>query len=120
MIHEMNLRPQPFSMIARDEKTIELRLDDEKRRKIRVGDTILFTNTETPEKTMAVKVLALHRFSSFSELYAALPLDKCGYTHKELKQASSKDMEDYYSPVQQAKYGVLGIEIRRVELETTR
>ena len=35
--HEMRLDPAPFRMIKRGEKTIELRLYDEKRRKIAVG-----------------------------------------------------------------------------------
>lgn len=115
MTHEMNLRPRPFAMIARGEKTIELRLDDEKRRRIRVGDTIVFTNTAIPGEKLSVKVLDLHRFSSFAALYAALPLEKCGYTPEELKHASPKDMEAYYTPEQQEKYGVLGIEIRQID-----
>ena len=45
MTHQMQLQPEPFSMIKSGVKTIELRLYDEKRRKIRIGDEILFTNT---------------------------------------------------------------------------
>ena len=113
MTHDMNLHPQPFAMIAKGEKTIELRLNDEKRRKIRVGDRIVFTSRAMPEKTITVKVVALHPFASFTQLYKALPLEKCGYTPEELATASPKDMEAYYTPEQQAACGVLGIEIQR-------
>ena len=53
MIHKMNLNPEPFEMIRNDQKTIELRLNDEKRRMINVGDMIEFTQTETGENLPA-------------------------------------------------------------------
>ncbi|MBQ1852397.1 MAG: ASCH domain-containing protein, partial [Lachnospiraceae bacterium] len=38
----MQLQPEPFDLIKSGAKTIELRLYDEKRRKIRIGDEIVF------------------------------------------------------------------------------
>ena len=38
MTHNMQLQPIPFEMIKNGTKTIELRLCDEKRRKIQIGD----------------------------------------------------------------------------------
>lgn len=110
MIHYMNLMPSPFSEIASGNKTIELRLNDEKRQKIAVGDTIVFTNTETQE-TLSAKVLALHKFPDFEALYNALPLEKCGYNASELATAHYTDMEQYYPQEKIQKYGALGIEI---------
>ena len=40
----MKLYASPFAMIASGEKTIELSLNDEKRRQISVGDTIRFSD----------------------------------------------------------------------------
>ena len=60
-------------------------------------------------------VTALHRFRNFAELYAALPLDRCGYTPDEVASASPMDMNQYYSPEQQMQYGVVGIELQRNE-----
>ena len=42
MTHKMNMNPSPFEKIRNGTKTIELRLYDEKRRKIEIGDTIIF------------------------------------------------------------------------------
>ena len=64
MTHFMQLQPSPFEMIRNGTKTIELRLYDEKRRKIRIGDTISFTNTESKE-VLNVTVLELSVFDSF-------------------------------------------------------
>lgn len=109
-IHEMKLFPEPFEMIASGKKTIELRLNDEKRRRVKTGDSIVFTNTETGER-LETRVTALHRFSSFAELYRALPLEKCGYTEEEALSADPADMDAYYSKEEQQKYGALGIEL---------
>lgn len=111
MTHYMKLHNGPFSLIASRKKTIELRLYDEKRKLIHPGDLIIFTNTQAPENTLTVTVRELHIFPTFEELYKALPLEKCGYLPSEIPAASPKDMEAYYSPAQQAQFGVVGIEI---------
>lgn len=110
MIHYMKLRPQPFSMIACGAKTIELRLWDEKRKLICVGDTLVFKNTQSAD-TLSCTVKELHVFANFDQLYKSLPLDKCGYLPHELKTASAKDMIAYYPPEKQKSFGVVGIEI---------
>ncbi len=112
MQHHMKLHSLPFASIAGGEKTIELRLYDEKRRRIGVGDTILFTNESDPARTLTVEVVALHRFPDFAALYAALPLLSCGYTPEDVVTASPDDMNAYYSSDQQKEWGVVGIEIK--------
>ncbi len=109
-MHHMKLHSAPFEMIKSGKKTIELRLYDEKRQKIKVGDAITFTNTKTGESLTAT-VLKLHRFDSFEELYQSLPLLQCGYTEEDIDTAHPSDMEQYYSTQEQQKYGVVGIEL---------
>lgn len=110
MEHRMNLRPEPFDMINSGKKTIELRLYDEKRQQIQVGDTITFTNTETAEELTAM-VKDLFVFDSFGELYKKLPLLACGYTEDDIDTAKPEDMLDYYPLEMQKRYGVVGIEV---------
>ena len=111
MTHYLNLRPRPFSMIADGTKTIELRLLDEKRKRISVGDTLIFANTDDTACTIECKVKALYTFKNFTQLYRSLPLDKCGYLPRELPTASPEDMDEYYSLEKQKQYGVVGIEL---------
>lgn len=111
-IHNMKLHASPFNMIKSGQKTIELRLYDEKRRQICEGDVIIFTNTATGEKR-AAEVKKLHRFDSFEALYQALPLLQCGYTAEDIHTAHPSDMELYYSADEQKKYGVVGIELQK-------
>ena len=108
-VHKMKLNSAPFEMIKSGVKTIELRLFDEKRQQLKVGDKIVFTDTTTGE-TLNTTIVKLHRFDSFEELYKSLPLLKCGYTTENVDNANSSDMEEYYSVEEQKKYGVAGIE----------
>ena len=79
MIHYMNLVPSAFKKIKDGSKTIKLRLNDEKRQRINVEDTVVF-NCSLTKDIIAAQVVKLHKFSDFKELYNALPLEKCGYT----------------------------------------
>ena len=108
----MSLYPEPFVMIKSGVKTIELRLYDEKRRMIAVGDEIVFTCTEPPFEQIHTKVRNLYQYHSFKELYADLPLLKCGYTEADISAAKPGDMDAYYTKEQQAEFGVVGIEIQ--------
>lgn len=107
----MKLHPTPFEMIKSGEKTIELRLYDEKRQQVKTGDNIIFTNTATGE-ILNTTILKLHQFDTFDELYNSLPLLKCGYTTENVEKANPADMEQYYSKEEQEKYGIVGIELR--------
>lgn len=104
----MRLHNGPFELIKSGSKTIEMRLNDEKRQMIKVGDTIVFTSRTTGEKQNA-KVINLHYFSSFRELYNSF--DKVALGYLESEEANPSDMEQYYSTEEQEKYGVVGIEI---------
>jgi ASC-1-like (ASCH) protein len=113
-MHEMRLAPKPFRLVEAGKKTVELRLNDEKRRKLRVGDVIRFEKADEEDEVLHVFVRGLHPFKSFSELYCALPLEKCGYLPEELAHASPEDMNIYYSEEEQRRWGVLGIEIELI------
>ena len=50
MKHEMKLNNGPFERIKNGTKTIELRLNDEKRQLLKIKDLIEFTNRTNDEK----------------------------------------------------------------------
>ena len=112
MKHEMRLKNKPFELIKSGTKNIELRLNDEKRQLINVGDAIEFENRTTLEK-ISVKVINLHKYNSFEELYKHF--DKISIGYGEDQEANPKDMEQYYSKDEQNKYGVVGIELKLIK-----
>ena len=111
MKHEMKLNNGPFMNIKNGTKTIELRLNDEKRQLLKIKDLIEFTNRETLEQLL-VEIENLYHYPSFEELYKHF--DKVAMGYREDEEANPKDMEEYYSKEEQEKYGVLGIEIKKV------
>ncbi len=111
MKYEMKLNKGPFEKIKNGTKTIELRLNDEKRQLLKIKDIIEFTNRETLEKLL-VEIEDLYKFPSFEELYKHFDKTSMGYNENE--EANPKDMEEYYSKEEQEKYGVVGIKIKRI------
>ncbi len=110
-MHNMKLHEEPFIKIKSGDKTIEMRLFDEKRKEIKINDIIEFTNINTDEK-IKCKVTNLYRYNSFEELYKHF--DKISLGYDESDAPSYNDMEKYYSKEKQEKYGVLAIEIKRI------
>ena len=112
MKYEMKLNNGPYTNIKNGTKTIELRLNDEKRQLLKIKDLIEFTNRETLEQ-MLVEIENLYHYPSFEELYKHF--DKVAMGYKDNEIADPKDMEEYYSKDEQEKYGVLGIEIKKIK-----
>ncbi|MBQ9070958.1 MAG: HAD hydrolase-like protein [Clostridia bacterium] len=110
--HYLKLSEEPFLLIKVGEKTIELRLYDKKRQALKIGDIIEFSNTSDQNQKINCKISALYVYKSFEELYASLPLDRCGYTEENISRASHLDMRAYYSEEDERKWGVVGIELK--------
>ena len=87
MKHKMKLLEDPFMRILNGSKEVEFRLYDEKRRKIRVGDTIEFSKLPDLQEKMTVEVVDLYKAQTFKEL-----LSNLGYQGKELEYKLKQKM----------------------------
>jgi ASC-1-like (ASCH) protein len=109
MTHSMRLATEYFEKIKGGTKTIECRLYDEKRKELKVGDVIEFSDTQNePDKIMS-EIIALHPFPSFSELLDHFPIASFG---GESKEQFLSALKKFYSDEDEKKYGVVGIEIK--------
>lgn len=61
---------------------------------------------------MLVEIQDLYYYLSFEELYKHFDKIAIGYEEDDI--ADSKAMKEYYSKEEQEKYGVLGIEIKKI------
>ena len=109
MQHSMNLHDAPFCKIKEGLKTVEMRLFDQRRKSIKVGDTILFTNNSTGEQ-MVVSVTSVEVFETFQQLYNCYDKVAIGYMPSEV--ANPDDMLLYYTKEQIALHGVVAIGIK--------
>ena len=82
-----------------------------KRKLIKIGDIINFTNRKTNED-LKTRVVNLYYYNNFEELFKNFNKISLGYDENEV--ANSSDLELYYSKDEQLKYGVVGIEIKLI------
>lgn len=106
-IHQLRLSEEPFVAIASGHKTVESRLYDEKRRKIQLGDQIMFINRTNPKQTVTATVVGLLRYATFHDLFSHNDPLKFGGESAEWLE---RQIDEFYSTADQERYGVLGIE----------
>ena len=68
-VHELKLQPKYYDYILNGTKRIELRLFDEKRQLINIGDKIRFLKESNLDESFEVLVVGLLRYNSFEDLF---------------------------------------------------
>lgn len=106
----MKLNNEPFNLIKSGKKSIEVRLYDEKRRLLRVGDIIEFTNINTNEMLKA-KIVDLLKYDKFKDLFSGFDEASFGGDSKE---SLLENIYKYYSKDMEDKFGVLGIRLELI------
>ena len=113
MEHILKLQPKYFDYINNGTKRIELRLYDEKRQKITIGDTIIFQKEPELETTIKVKVIGLLRYNTFEDLFEDFNIEVMA-DKSMTKQELLNVLEEFYTPEKQKQYGVIGIRIEKI------
>lgn len=111
MNHEMGLFPENFEKIKSGQKRREYRLYDEKRRKIMIGDTITFYNTESKE-SVTVLVENLHVYDNFKACYQGFGEEDFANTGKAIEQVVLDTYQNWWSKDKEEKFGCVVIEIK--------
>ena len=112
-MHEMKLQDKYFNFILNGTKRIEIRLFDEKRKSIKLGDTIIFRNQDNLSKQFKTKVIGLLRYNNFDDLFRDFDISilaDISINKEELKNV----LEEFYTKEDQENYGIIGIRIEIV------
>ena len=107
---KMGLGQLPFEAIESGSKTIEVRLNDEKRQQIAVGDIIEFAKEPERKEILRVKVVELLPFPTFEKLYSSFGPK---YFRNKTLAKFLKSIFSIYTSEQENKYGVLGIKFEK-------
>ena len=110
---QIHLHPEIFDQVAKGIKTVEARVNDEKRQQLRVGDIITILKRPDEIDTLQVKVTGLHTFSNFTELannYTIEQLYSPNYTKKQYLAL----FPQFYSDEEITRYGAVAIEFELV------
>lgn len=110
MIHNMKLNNKAFNNIKNGTKKFELRLYDNKRKNINLGDTIVFHNLDNLNNTLSVKVIALLIYPSFADLFKDIDYRLCGFADN--LEEKLKHLHIFYTKEQERKYGIIAIKIQ--------
>ncbi len=112
----MKLNSEPFELMKTGQKTLEVRLYDEKRQQLETGDTIVFTripkDTKETVQNITTEIQELYHFSSFKEMYTFFPPQRFGHPKKITLEKQLEGVREIYSKEQEEKYGVLAIGLK--------
>ena len=107
----MNLQPKYFDFIKDGTKRIELRLYDEKRQSIQIGDIIEFAKSD--DEKFKAEVVGLLRYNSFADLFEDFDISILADSSM-TKQELLEVLGEFYSEEKQAEFGVIGIRIKLI------
>ena len=115
MLYKMKLHNEPFLAVKSNSKTIEMRLNDEKRRLINVGDTIRFIKIPDMDEYLYADVHAIEVFKNWYDCYEK-------YFDDDFKERydSIQDVVDdtysggYYTKEDSDKYGCCCLTLSKV------
>ena len=111
--HIMRLDKEPFDMINSGIKTVEYRLNDDKRKKIKIGDTITFLKRPEEKENIVVKVVDLKYYPTLFDMYTDTFFNYLNRYYKDPKEV----VEDttYYSEEEIKKYGCVAIFLKKLD-----
>ena len=111
--HTLNLMSKYFDLIKNQEKILEGRLNDEKRKSFNIGDTITFYKEPEKKETVDVVILDKFIFKDFEEMSLALDKNDLGFAN-----STSEEMINTYRTIynreNENKYGVVIFKIKTI------
>lgn len=108
----MKLLQSPYDRISSGKKTIEIRLFDEKRQKLNIGNIIEFSKLPDLDDKVKVEIVALLRYKSFKDLVNDFGMEYYGYPKDYPIEDFVNSCYTIYSKEKEQQYGILGIKIR--------
>lgn len=109
----MKLREEFFDKMKAGQMIYEVRLYDEKRQKICVGDTIIFKKMPDLIDGVVTKVMDVKRFETFEQMAQTLSIESLGFDKKNASQVS-RFYRSIYGKEDEKKYGVVVFKLEKL------
>lgn len=109
----IHLHPEIFEIVKSGKKTIEARVNDEKRRTLKVGDTLRFLKRPDEVEQLLCKVTGLEYYNNFEEMVKNYEM-KDLYLESYTKEEFIKLLEQFYTKEEQAEWGVVAIRFEKI------
>ena len=111
---ECHLDADVFEVVKKGIKNVEVRVNDEKRRSMKVGDEIIFLKRPLEEEKIVTKITGLKTFKNFNELVKDYSIERL-YLDTFTKEEFVSLLGRFYSEEEQEEYGVVAIEFEMVK-----
>lgn len=105
---KVHLHEDVFEIVKNGVKDIEVRVNDEKRRKLHIGDTLIFLKRPLEEEQIRATVTGLEYYSNFAELVKHYDMKRI-YLSNYTEDMYLKEMSRFYTDAEQHEYGVVAI-----------
>lgn len=106
---KVHLHPDVYEIVKQGSKNVEARVNDEKRRKLKVGDTLIFLKRPLEEEYCIAKVTNLKYFDTFKDMGKYYDFKRL-YLEDYTMDMWLKELSRFYSDEEIKKYGVVAIE----------
>lgn len=110
---ECHLDQDVFEVVKSGIKNVEVRVYDEKRRKMKIGDEIVFLKRPLEEEKIVTKITGLKTYKNFIELVKDYDIERL-YLSSYTKEEFIELLGRFYSLEEQEEYGVIAIEFEKV------
>lgn len=101
-----------FEVVQKGIKNVEVRVNDEKRRKLHIGDKLIFLKRPLEIEKINAVVKRLDYYQNFDELVKHYDMDRL-YLDSYTKEDFIKLLGRFYSKDEIEKYGVVAIIFRK-------
>ena len=108
---KLRLHDYVFELIRNKTKDVEVRVNDEKRRQLKIGDTLIFINRGNEEEQVSVTVTDLKYYKDFSEVADNYEMKRL-YLEDYSKEDYVKLFDEFYSKEEVEENGVVAIEFK--------
>ena len=100
-----------FDIISSKDKDVEIRLNDEKRRKLNIGDKLVFLKRPDDKESIKAIITNLVHFNSFIDVTNYYDMKRI-YLEDTTKDEYINLMKNFYSDEEVEKYGVVAVEFK--------
>lgn len=101
-----------FDLVKNGKKDVEVRLNDPKRRNLKVGDTLIFLRRPNDDEEIRAKVMYLDYFDTFDSLANKYKMERL-YLNNFTKEEWLNLMARFYTKEDEKQWGVVAITFKK-------
>lgn len=110
-MHTIKVKEKYFSLIKNKEKIYEVRLLDDKRKQIKIGDIIKIFKEPLMQEYLEARVEDLLFFKSFNQMANSLPAKQIGFNGQGVQEIVNEYYK-FYTTQDEQKFGIVAIKLK--------